>query len=64
METWAFRLLLTGVADTSVVNLNAHFVGTGRSNLNVLNGKRLSGSPGNGGLREENELLFKKHWND
>ena len=38
---------LTGVADTGVVNLDAHLVRSGRSNLNVLDGQGLTGSPGN-----------------
>jgi hypothetical protein len=38
------------VADTSVVNLDAHLVGAGRSNLDILNGEGLSRSPGDGGL--------------
>ena len=38
---------LTGVADTSVVNLNAHLMRLGRSNLDVLNGQGLAGGPGN-----------------
>jgi hypothetical protein len=38
---------LTGVADTGVVNLDAHLVGLGRSNLDVLDGQGLTSSPGN-----------------
>lgn len=41
---------LTSVADTGVVNLDAHLVGAGRSNLDILNGEGLSRSPGDGGL--------------
>jgi hypothetical protein len=41
---------LTGVADTGVVNLDAHLVSAGRSNLDILNGEGLSRSPGDGGL--------------
>ena len=40
----------TCVANTSVVNLDTDLVGLGRSNFNVLNGERLTGLPGNGGL--------------
>jgi len=38
---------LTSVTDTSVVNLNAHLVRFGRSDLDVLNRQGLTGSPGN-----------------
>lgn len=38
------------MADTSVVNLNADFVSLGGSDLDVLNGEGLAGSPGNGSL--------------
>jgi len=38
------------VANTSVVDLDTDLVGLGRSNFNVLNGERLTGLPGNGGL--------------
>jgi hypothetical protein len=38
------------VANTSVVDLNSDLVGLGRSNLDVLNGERLAGLPGDGGL--------------
>jgi hypothetical protein len=38
------------VADTSVVNLNADLVGLGGSDLDILDGQRLTGSPGNGSL--------------
>lgn len=41
---------LTGVADTSVVNLNANLVGLGGSDLDILDGQRLTSSPSNGGL--------------
>lgn len=41
---------LTGVADTSVVNLDADLVRLGRSNLDILDRQRLTGSPGNGSL--------------
>lgn len=43
----------TSVADTSVMDLNADFVGLGRRNLDVLDGQRLASCPGDGGL-----LLF------
>ena len=42
----------TSVADTSVVDLNADFVSLGGSDLDVLNGEGLAGSPGNGGLED------------
>lgn len=35
----------TCVADTSVVDLNADLVGLGRSDLDILDGQRLSGFP-------------------
>lgn len=38
------------MADTSVVDLDAHFVGPRRSNLDVLDGQGLAGSPSDGGL--------------
>lgn len=47
---------LTGVADTSVVNLNAHLVGLGRSDLDVLDGQGLTGSPGDRSLSMEVSL--------
>lgn len=40
----------TSVADTSVVDLDADLVGPGRKDLDILNGQRLAGLPGNGGL--------------
>lgn len=40
----------TCVANTSVVDLDTDLVGLGRSNFNVLNGQRLAGLPGDGGL--------------
>jgi hypothetical protein len=48
---------LTGVADTSVVNLNADLVGLGGSDLDVLDGERLAGSPGNGSLKNKNSSI-------
>lgn len=44
---------LTGVTDTSVVNLNADLVGLGGSDLDILDGQRLTGSPGNGSLSKK-----------
>lgn len=41
---------LTCVANTSVVNLDADLVGSGREDLDVLNAEGLAGSPGDGGL--------------
>lgn len=41
------RAGLTGVTDTSVVNLNAHLMRLGRSNLDVLNRQGLTRRPGN-----------------
>ena len=41
---------LTSVADTGVVNLNAHFMCLGRSNLDVLDGEGLGGTPGDRSL--------------
>jgi hypothetical protein len=41
---------ITCVANTSVVDLDTDLVGLGRSNLNVLNGQRLTGLPGDSGL--------------
>jgi len=38
------------VANTSVVDLNSDLVGLGRSDLDILNGERLAGLPGDGGL--------------
>jgi hypothetical protein len=46
------RLERTGVADTSVVNLNADLVGLRGSDLDVLDGEGLAGSPSNGGLED------------
>lgn len=40
----------TGVADTSVVDLDADLVGPRRANLDVLEAKLLAGLPGDGGL--------------
>lgn len=40
----------TCVANTSVVDLDSDLVGLGGSNLNILNGERLAGLPGDGGL--------------
>ena len=40
----------TCVANTSVVDLNSDLVGPGGSDLDILNGERLAGLPGNGGL--------------
>jgi hypothetical protein len=37
----------TGMADTSVVDLNAHFMCLGWRNLDVLDGEVLAGFPGN-----------------
>jgi hypothetical protein len=48
---------LTGVADTSVVNLNADLVGLGGSDLDILDGERLAGSPGNGSLNNKTAQL-------
>lgn len=39
-----------GVADTGVVDLDAHLVGLGGSDLDVLDGEVLAGLPGDGGL--------------
>jgi hypothetical protein len=41
---------LTSVADTSVVNLNAHLAGARRKDLNILDGERLASTPGNRSL--------------
>lgn len=41
---------LTGMADTGVVNFNAHLTSLGGSNLDVLNGQRRAGLPGDGSL--------------
>ena len=41
---------LTSVADTGVVNLNAHLMRLGRSNLDVLDGEGLGGTPGDRSL--------------
>lgn len=38
------------MANTSVVDLDTDLVGLGRSNFNVLDGQRLTGLPGDGGL--------------
>ena len=40
----------TCMADTSVMNLDADFVGLGRSNLDILDAQRLASLPGDGGL--------------
>lgn len=44
------RALLTRVANTGIVNLNADLVGLGGSDLDILNGQVLAGLPGDGGL--------------
>jgi hypothetical protein len=49
------------VANTSVVDLNSDLVGLGRSNLDVLNGERLAGLPGDGGLTG-NGLANSRHY--
>lgn len=41
---------LTGMADTGVVDFNAHLTSLGGSNLDVLNGQRRTGFPGDGSL--------------
>jgi hypothetical protein len=41
---------LTGMADTSVVDFNAHLTSFGGSDLDVLNGQRRAGFPGDGSL--------------
>ena len=41
---------LTSVADTSVVNLNAHLTSFGGSDFDVLVGEGRAGLPGDGGL--------------
>jgi hypothetical protein len=40
----------TGMADTSVVDLDTDFVRAGRQDLDLLNGEVLAGFPGNCGL--------------
>ena len=40
----------TCVTNTGVVDLNAHLVGSGGGNLDILDGERLTGLPGDGGL--------------
>jgi hypothetical protein len=52
---------LTGVADTSVMNLNADLMGLGGSNLDILDGERLAGSPGNGSLKSKTVRLDLIH---
>lgn len=42
--------LLTCVAHAGMVYLDAHLVGLGGCDLDVLDGERLPGAPGNGGL--------------
>jgi hypothetical protein len=49
------------VANTSVVDLNSDLVGLGGSNLDILNGERLAGLPGNGGLTG-NGLANGRHY--
>ena len=41
---------LTGMADTSVVDFNAHLTSLGGSDLDILNGQRRTGFPGDGSL--------------
>lgn len=41
---------LTGMADTGVVDFNAHLTSLRGSNLDVLNGQRRTGLPGDGSL--------------
>lgn len=41
---------LTGMADTGVVDFNAHLTSLGGSNLDVLNRQRRAGLPGDGSL--------------
>lgn len=41
------------MADAGVVNLNAHLVRPGRSHFNILDGERLTGTPGDRGLSTE-----------
>lgn len=38
------------MADTGVVDLDAHFVGLGRRHLDVLDGEGFAGAPRDGGL--------------
>lgn len=47
----------TSVADASVEDLNADFVGFGRSNLDVFDGKVFAGLPGNGSLQSNQRLI-------
>jgi hypothetical protein len=49
------------VANTSVVDLDTDLVGLGRSNLNVLNGQRLAGLPGDSGLTGDG-LSYGRHY--
>lgn len=46
------------MADTSVVDLNADFVGLWWSDLDVLNGEIFTGLPGNGGLYNSKILVI------
>lgn len=50
---------LTGVANTSMVNLNTHLVRLGRRNLHVLNGQKLVSSPSNGSLSVEVSIVSR-----
>ena len=43
----ARECVCVGMADTSVVDLDTDFVGSGRKDLNLLDGEVLAGFPGN-----------------
>ena len=48
MNNWEGKQ--TRVADTGVVDLDAHFVGLGRRHLDVFDGEGFAGAPRDGGL--------------
>lgn len=45
------------MADTGVVNLNAHLVRLGRSNFDILNREGLAGAPGDRSLSMEFSIV-------
>lgn len=49
---------LTSMADTSVVDLNSDLMGLRRSDLNCLDGERLSSFPGDAGLMSRQSCQY------